>query len=129
MQQDANLLESLGYEKDDKATNLLEDLILEVNELLENNDEKEIEKLVNNKKSFIYVELACFDHEIGLNKFNQEIERIHKTRKIENIDIETYTNVYGNNYDPTVNDTIISVAKFMKIQKQLSENNKVYAIG
>ena len=130
MQQDNKLLERLGYNQKDKATILLKDLVSEVSDLMNQHEKEEIKELIDNKTSYIYVELACFDYEIGLNKFNEEIERVHRERNVDKIDMELYTDIFNDDINPSVENAVFSIAEFMnktdsKEETVNKENNKL----
>lgn len=113
-QQDKEVLQSLGYNTERKCMRFFNDLILEVEECIDDYSEEEVVELINNKNSFIYVEMKIF-YELGLNKMQSELDMIHKTmRNPKNVDIETYTDVFGSNYNPTVEESIFSIANYRK---------------
>lgn len=124
-QQDKELFEKLGYNTRDKGLFLLDDIISEVQNCMEQYSTEEIEQIVNDKKSFIYVELGCFYYEIGLNMFNKELNRVHEERDKNSIEIETYTNVFDTNNNPSLEESIISIANYRTKQKQVNNGNVV----
>lgn len=116
------LLESLGYQLDDIA--ILRDLILEVTEVMNRKGEEKAIKLVKDKNSYIYVELACFEYEIGLNKLRNELDRIHSSRDKNKIDIDIYHRIFGENYQHDVYDAIISISQYIHRGKKKQSEEK-----
>lgn len=117
-QQDKELLESLGYSTTHKRMRLFNDIIDEVEECLTKYKYEEVVELVKNKNSYIYVEMKVF-YEIGLNKIPNELNIIHNDmRDINKCNIETYTEVFGTNLNPTVDETIVLIADYKLKQKQ-----------
>ncbi len=126
-QEDNNLLENLGYEEYRDIgllrklgyceqhlayLHLFYDLIEEVEQCMkQGKSDEEIRELLNNKESFIYVELKLY-HDIGLNRIPDYITKVYNERKISECDMEVYTNVFGNNVNLSLNDTIISIAAY-----------------
>lgn len=107
------ILKELGYNINDRASSILRDLISSTVDAIDEYGIEEATKLVKNENSFIYVELAHFDYEIGLNKLRSELNRIHENRNIEAIDMEVYEDVYGKENISDVYDSVISIAKYI----------------
>lgn len=124
MQQEEKLLEELGYNLNDRATPILRDLILEVVDSYKNYGEKEVKNLVKKKDSYIYIEIGCFDYEIGLNYMWKELERIHNKRNLENINVELYTEIFGKIRQVNIEETILETAKYIKKQEVSKQNEK-----
>lgn len=117
-QQDKELLESLGYSTTHKRMRLFNDIIDEVEECLTKYNYDEVKEIVKNKKSYIYVEVKMF-YEVGLNRLQNELNIIHNDmRDFSKCDIEVYTDVFGSNLTPTVDETILSIASYKLNQKQ-----------
>lgn len=131
------ILEKLGYDITDRATPILRDLVLSIVDIIDEKGVKEVTKLVKNTNSHIYVELACFDYEIGLNKLRSELNRIHNNRNVENIDIELYEDVFGKRQVCNVYDSIIFIANHIRNKNRQSVtqtktsnvDNKVLALA
>lgn len=131
------ILKKLGYDTNDKAASILRDLISSTVEVIDEKGIREATKLVKNENSFLYVELAYFDYEIGLNKLKSELNRIHKNRNIENIDMEVYEEVYGKKNIDNVYDSVIYISKYIGNKKKQptrqteksESNNKVLALA
>ncbi len=124
MQLDIELLEKLGYNTNNKTTVILCDIISEVVDELSSKNDEEVRKLVEDKKSYLYTEIGCFVYEIGLNRLIKELERLHKKRNIESINIELYNDIFKEDFNPTIYDSIINIALYKK--KNKSSNNKEY---
>lgn len=126
---DIELLRKLGYcEKNLAFLHLFYDLIEEVEWCMKHPYEVErcmnqpysdeaIRKLLDNKESFIYVELKMY-HDVGLNRIPDYITKVYSERQISECDVEVYTNVFGNNVNPSLNDTIISIAAYKCREKE-----------
>ncbi len=113
-QQGKTLLEKLGYQNIlQNRTLLFNDLIKEVEECIDYCSYEEIKKLINNKKSYLYVELKMF-YEIGLNDIQKELISVHNSRNLENVDIETYEEVYRGNINPTFAESVIAIADYRR---------------
>ena len=127
MQEDIELLKRLGYDTSDKIIKVFNEIISEVIDAMSVKDEKEAKKLVESKKSYIYVEPGCFIYEIGLNRLHKDLEVLHKNRIADNIDIELYSEVYSDNHTPTLEDSILSIATYKKNQckKEKKQNDKL----
>ncbi len=110
------ILKKLGYDINDEASSILRDIVLYTVEAIDKKGIKEAIELINNENSYIYVELAYFDYEIGLTKVKSELNRIHEGRNISNIDIELHEEIFGNKYKYNINDAIISIAKYIRNQ-------------
>lgn len=119
-QQDREVLEKLGYNTERKCMRFFNDLILEVEECMDDCSKEEVVELIKNKNSFIYVEMRIF-YELGLNKMEGELNMIHtEMRDPRKIDIETYAEVFNDNYNPTVEESIYNIAKYRKHMKNKS---------
>ncbi len=130
------LLSRLGYNVNDRAFPILRDLVLYIAEAIEEKGIGKAYKLVKNKNSYIYVELAHYDYEIGLNALNSELIRIHSERKMDNIDIELYNDVFGKKYERGVYASAMAIAKYINNkdkksseQTKTTDNNKVLALA
>lgn len=116
-QQDREVLEKLGYNTERKCMRFFNDLILEVEECMDDYSKEKVVELINDKNSFIYVEMKIF-YELGLNRMNDELKMIHtEMRDPRKIDIETYADVFNDNYNPTVEESIYNIAKYRKQMK------------
>ena len=120
--QDKKLLKSLGYDVRKKNVKVLNDAINLVEECMGEYNPQQIKELVSNKSSFIYVELRCY-YEIGLNQLATELSIAHEKRNFNSIDIETYANVFGNNFKPTLEESIVSIANYKAKQAQKQNEN------
>lgn len=123
-----NILKSLGYDINDKAFPIFRDLVLYTIEEIEKNGIRETKKLVKNDNSYLYIELANFEYEIGLSYLKNELERIHSNRNVNDINIETYTEIFGKNYECSVYDSVLYIAKYIeksKKQNELEKNNQI----
>lgn len=119
------LLSRLGYNVNDRAFPILRDLILYISEAIKENGIKKAYQLVRDENSYIYVELAHYDYDIGLNTLKKELTRIHSERKIDNIDLELYNDIYGKKYERDVYDSSMDIAKYIiKKDKTSSEQTK-----
>ncbi|MCI8347633.1 MAG: hypothetical protein HFJ12_06800 [Bacilli bacterium] len=116
---DIELLRKLGYcEKNLALLHLFYDLVEEVEWCMKQSySDETIRKLLDNKESFIYVELKMY-HDVGLNRISDYITKVYRERQISECDVEVYTNVFGNNVNPSLNDTIISIAAYKCREKE-----------
>ncbi len=116
-EQDKKLLKKLGYDVHKKNVRVLNDAINLVEECMSEYNQQQIGELVYNKSSFIYVELRCY-YEIGLNQLATELSMAHEKRNFKNIDMETYASVFGDNFKPTLEESIVSIANYKAKQHQ-----------
>lgn len=131
------LLQKLGYDLSDRAEPILRDFLLYTVEVMEKASIKEAEKLVKNYDSYIYVELAHYDYDIGFNMLRDELERIHANRNIEEIDMDIYDQIFGENHDHSVYNAVISIAKYIrnkhnesvKIVQPTESDHKILALA
>lgn len=116
---DIELLRKLGYCEQNLAfLHLFYDLIEEVEWCMRHQySDEDIRGLLNNKESFIYVELKMY-HDVGLNRIPDYIKKVYRERKISECDIELYTSVFGNNVNLSLDDTIISIASYKCQEKE-----------
>ena len=122
------IIKSLGYDSNDIAFPIFRDLILYTVKELEEHGIRETKKLIKNPNSYIYVELANFEYEIGLCNLKSELERLHTTRNVNNINIEVYDIIFGKNYECNVYDSVISIARYIEKSKQQCELNTNHQI-
>lgn len=127
---DIEFLRKLGYcEQNIAYLRLFYDLIEEVEWcMIHRYSNEDIRELLNNKESFIYVELKMY-HDIGLNRIPDYIMKVYKERQIAECDVEVYTDVFGNNLKPSFNDTVISIASYKCQKKEVGivESSKLYS--
>lgn len=116
---DIELLRKLGYcEQNLTFLHLFYDLIEEVEWCIGHQySDEDIRVLLNNKESFIYVELKMY-HDIGLNRIPYYITKVYNERQVSECDVEIYMDVFGNNVNPSLNDTIISIASYKCREKE-----------
>ena len=120
---DDQLLEQLGFDSSDKASVLFKDYVdYTADEINDNGPDKTRELLIN-KNSPLYIELAYFITEVGMNIFHTEIDRFHKERDLTKIDLNTYYMVYGDELNPTYQQSAYLIANY--INKQKNKNTKV----
>lgn len=112
MQLDNDFLERLGYNPKDRAIDILRDLILEVADFMDRYEEEDIKSLINKKDSFIYIELACFEYEIGLKSFHKELQRLHKNR------MDFVSGVSNKGEGISVEDVVFCVAKYIYTKEE-----------
>jgi len=110
------LLERLGYDVNDPNYIYLKDVVEEVIEGMESKSLEEMRALVHNRNSYIYLESACFYFEVGLNRFNDSLDNLHKDKKAANKRIKKM--LFGNYRNPTLEDTIFIVSKFIFNEKK-----------
>lgn len=130
------LLSKLGYDVNDRAFPILRDYILYIVEAIKEKGIRKAYKFTRNKNSYIYVELAHYDYDIGLNTLKKELNRIHSERKIDNIDLELYNDVFGEKYERDVYESSIVIAKYINNKNKKSSeqtktttDNKVLALA
>lgn len=116
IRQQDTLLERLGYDITSQNCIYFKDVVEEVVESMSHYSIEEVKSLIQDKKSYIYVESACFYFEVGLNNFHQSLDEFHRTRRIPDESVQK--SVFGDNQNPTLEDTIFSVAQFVSKNRE-----------
>ena len=116
IRQQDTLLERLGYNVNDPDYIYVKDVVEEVIEGMNSRSEEEMRELVHNRSSYIYLESACFYFEIGLNRFNSSLDNLHNNKRSANEKAQKM--IFGNHQDPTLEDTIFAVSKFIADEKK-----------
>lgn len=110
-----DILGSLGYNIKLEGVDYFLDIVEYTSQLLElSEDEDKIREMI----PCCCLEYAHFYYEIGLIRFNRELDRFVKSRKIRGYNKEINTQVYGNCEYLSTEDTIIKFAKYTNSMKE-----------
>ena len=116
------LLEQLGYDPSDKASSLFKEYVeYIIGELNDSGKDKTRELLIDNR-SYLYVELAHFITEVGIGFFHKEIERFHSNRDLTQVDIDIYHGIYGDEVNPTYQQSAYLIANYLNKQKERKDS-------
>lgn len=117
------LLENLGYDTTREGKDLFDDVVVEALEYMDDiSSDDELYNTIHNKKSYIYVELACFYYEIGLNKFHKLLNDFQNNLSLEHINKDKYKEVFGNIENPDLFDSIFYISKYIKTKENVKND-------
>ncbi len=104
------ILKKLGFDNSTKGAKYFVDIVDDVVEDLMNN--KEEQEILEAIPSY-YMEYAHFFYEVGLIRFKKEIENFHMNKTLEEIDIDLYTEIYEEIENPSIEESILVLGKYL----------------
>lgn len=110
-----DLLSNLGYDTKLEGVDYFLDVAEYTSQVLESfEDEDKAREMI----PCCCLEYAHFYYEVGLIRFNRELDRFVKSRKIRGYNRELNTQVYGNCGYSSTDDMIIKFARYMNSKKE-----------
>ena len=82
MLKERKVFNELGYDLNTEEAKVVLDVVSEIISCMEQYDDNDIKNIVYNKNSFIYVELAYFTYETGMNNLHNKLNSFEKNKKI-----------------------------------------------